>query len=256
MRHARGRFGVIGLVLALALGPAAAASSATARTLDNPNWSGYAAVACGSCAFRYVAATWKLSAVNCAASPLPVAWDDSWVGLDGLTSGSVEQVGTSAVCTNGQASYFAWWEMYPARPVIPRPPGDTPAMRPGDQITASVYYDSATRRWLLTLDDPAARLVISTWQPCPAGIECDNADAEVITEAPNAGATVPLADFGSTAYSSIRVTSRNGTRGSMASTGLWTVHPVNLVGLTTGHLLASPGPTTGEAFTDTWRAAQ
>lgn len=38
-----------------------------------------------------------------------------WVGIDGYSSGSVEQLGTHSDCVGkGRASYYAWWEMYPA----------------------------------------------------------------------------------------------------------------------------------------------
>lgn len=257
MRAGFGRV-VLAVMLSFALGTVAgsttatsAASSTTASTrpADNPNWSGYVAVACGTCRLRYVAAAWHLPAVNCAVTPF--GWADDWVGLDGFTSGSVEQVGTASICTPGQpVSYLAWWEMYPDSASI-----SWGTIRPGDLITASVYYDATSRRWWLDLLDHATGTAIHTGQPCPRSITCANVDAEAITEAPAAGHTVPLADFGSTGFSSIRVTSRNGTRGDMASNGLWSVVPVDLVG-STGRLLASPGPTTGAAFTVTWHAAQ
>ena len=41
-----------------------------------------------------------------------------WVGLDGYTSKSVEQLGTDSDCTNvNSPSYYAWYEMYPAASV-------------------------------------------------------------------------------------------------------------------------------------------
>jgi Peptidase A4 family len=247
--NARARLAAAALAVALAIGLAASGSATAAgqvRTLRSPNWSGYVAEACGTCKLRYVAAAWTLPAVNCAKSP-PIAWAEAWVGLDGIISGSVEQAGTASLCTNGQPSYFAWYQMYPDRPVL------FLGVSPGDLITASVFYDAAANRWQLALAD-RGRPVIAASQPCPAVIECGNVSAEVIMEAPNAGADVPLADFGTVAFTSIRVTSRNGTRGGMASNRLWTVYPVDLV---RGVTLAVPGPVrAGTSFTDTWLAAQ
>jgi hypothetical protein len=143
--------------------------------------------------------------------------------------------------------------MYPGgKPVI----AYSVPVRPGDLITASVYYDAAAGLWRLALDNKTTGRAVTASRPCPPGLRCGNADAEVITEAPSAGATVPLADFGTETYTAIAVTSRDGTRGSMENGRLWTVHPVGLIGAH-GAILASPGPVRrGTAFTDTWHAAQ
>ena len=240
------------LILAAACGTAPAEAGIA---LHSPNWSGYVAVACPACHLRYVAASWTVPAVNCAASP-PIAQAESWVGLDGWGSGTLEQAGTDSSCTDGRAAYYAWYQMYPAQPVVWYGPGRLSYdVNAGDQIRASVYYDATSGRWQLTVDDRTSGLAVTTSQPCPPGMHCGNADAEVIMEAPNLGANVPLADFGTVTYTGISVTSRDGTRGTMASNGLWTVRPVGLLGAT-GTMLATPGPVRGTAFTDTWNAAQ
>jgi len=41
-------------------------------------------------------------------------WVSLWVGLDGRYNGTVEQIGTEADGSGRQASYDAWFEMYPA----------------------------------------------------------------------------------------------------------------------------------------------
>jgi Peptidase A4 family len=232
-------------------GTAASAARNPAVVLHSPDWSGYVAVACGSCQLRYVTATWRQPPVNCSASP-PAAWADFWAGLDGWTSGSTEQAGVSADCTGGTPHYFAWYDMYPDAPVI----WYGVPVAPGNLITASVYHDAATGRWQLTIRDRTAGEAATVSQACPAVIRCDDADAEVITEAPDAGAVVPLADFGAVTYSAIAVTSRDGIRGSMTSNRLQAVHPADLAGAA-GTVLASPGPVSGGVtYTDTWHAAQ
>jgi len=249
--NVRARIAVLAAVaVALVLGIGTPVQAGTA--LHSPNWSGYVAVACSTCKLRYVAATWIQPAVNCADSP-SIAQAVSWVGLDGWTSGSVEQVGVIGSCTNGTPNYLAYYQMYPAQPAILY----SVPVDPGDLISASVYYNAATGLWQLTVDDQTAGASATTDQACPAGIVCADVDAEVIAEAPNAGANLPLADFGTETYSSIGITSRNGTRGGMESNRLWTVRPINLIGAT-GTVLASPGPVraAGTAFTDIWQAAQ
>src|SRR5947208_2422073 len=72
------------------------------------NWSGYAVT--GSGPYRSVSSSWTQPAVDC--SRTPNAYSSFWVGLDGDTTNSVEQTGTDADCSSGQAVYYGWYEMY------------------------------------------------------------------------------------------------------------------------------------------------
>ncbi len=40
-----------------------------------------------------------------------------WVGIDGYSSGSVEQDGTLVECYRDVAYYYTWWEMYPTNAI-------------------------------------------------------------------------------------------------------------------------------------------
>ena len=60
-----------------------------------------------------------------------------WVGIDGFTSGSVEQDGTLIECSGGRAFYFTWWEMFPTNSI--QVVGSS--VRPGDAISASVVQE-------------------------------------------------------------------------------------------------------------------
>jgi len=251
VNRVRARLGGIALAVLLMLGCGAGRAAASAP-LHSDNWSGYVAVACGSCKLRYVTATWRQPAISCAKTP-ENAWAYFWVGLDGWTSGSIEQTGTSGACNGGKPSYFAWYDMYPDNPAVL---GSVP-VRPGDLITASVYWNASTGRWYLTVSNRTTGASATAKQRCPASFQCGNASAEVVAEAPGgAPRTLPLADFGTVTYTTIAITSRNGTHGAMTDNSLWAVHPINLVG-NTGTILASPGPVRGgTAFTGTWHAAQ
>lgn len=239
----------LGYLAAAANSANGAASSAPVRTVTNDNWSGYVAVACPSCALRYVAASWRVPAVDCSRSPAH-SWAVAWAGLDGLTSGTVEQAGTYSICTDGRASYFAWWQMYPAVPSI------FGAVRPGDRIAASVYRPPGSASWRLAVADSTAGRAWSASAACPARLVCADADADVVIEAPAAGPTLPLARFGAVSFSGIAVTSRNGTRGTMRPGPLWSARRVVLTGAG-GRALAVPGQLDGpgRAFAVTWRAA-
>src|SRR5436309_10336672 len=90
------------------------------------NWSGYA-VTGGR--YTQVSSSWTVPPVSCAGT----AYSSFWVGLDGDTSGTVEQTGTDADCSGSTPRYYAWYEMYPKFPVNL---GGT--VRPGDHLSASV----------------------------------------------------------------------------------------------------------------------
>jgi hypothetical protein len=76
------------------------------------NWAGYSVNSTTNHAFTSVESTFTLPKVTCTSTG-----DTSfWVGFDGsqASSPSVEQIGASGDCTGRTASYYAWWEMYPA----------------------------------------------------------------------------------------------------------------------------------------------
>jgi hypothetical protein len=169
-----------------------------------------------------------------------------------VSDNTVEQVGTTASCSGGTASYLAFYEMFPLAPVA------FTGINPGDAISANVYYNATTQHWQLTLTDLTNGGSIATAQTCPSGSTCRNHSAEVITEAPSSssGSVLPLTEFGQVNNEAIQVTSLNGTHGSMVSNSLWTADTLNMVN-SSGSALATPGPAyAGQAFQVTWHAAQ
>jgi hypothetical protein len=80
---------------------------------DSTNWSGYAVT--GS-AFTTAKASWIIPTVTC--SKTPNTYSSFWVGIDGWTSSTVEQTGTDSDCNGSRASYYAWYEFYPAGSVL------------------------------------------------------------------------------------------------------------------------------------------
>ena len=159
--------------------------------VQSGNWAGYDAVGGG---FHSVTASWTQPSV------LPINTENSnssfWVGLDGDGSSSVEQCGTEAVDQYGIASYYAWYEMYPAPEVlIP-----DMAVTPGDAMTGSVTTDGAGN-FTLTLTDETTD-VTRVFHEFSASAK--DYSAEVIAEAPTNATTdtlFPLADFGTVDFS-------------------------------------------------------
>jgi Peptidase A4 family len=220
--------------------------------LQSTNWAGYADVTCGTCALRYVAASFTLPSLNCKNSP-DGSFASFFVGLDGIGDSTVEQIGTTSECSGGAASYLAFYEMFPLAPV------GFSGISPGDAISVAAYFNSVTNRWQLGLTDVTTGGTVATVQACPSGSACRNRSAEIITEAPSSagGSILPLADFGQAGFEAIQVTSRNGTHGALTSNSLWTADSLTMVNSTGNKMLAVPGPAYGgQAFQDTWRAAQ
>ncbi len=115
-------------------------------TTTSSNWAGYAAAtnlnnpATGS--VSYVAGSWKVPAVTGTGT----AYSAVWVGIDGYTSNTVEQIGTESDVASGTPSYYAWYEMYPQGYVtVPL------TISAGDSISASVSY--ASGQFTVTITD-------------------------------------------------------------------------------------------------------
>jgi Peptidase A4 family len=220
-------------------------------TATSGNWSGWGDAANKGVALRYVQSDWNVPSVDCAASTLgsgDFAYNSDWVGLDGFNSSTVEQTGTTAYCdTSGAATYYAWYEMYP------NPPVAFSGVAPGDAIDASVYFNGTS--YAISLKDvtTGSTLPVAS-QRCPSGSTCKNSSAEVIVEDPgNSAPTFGLADFGQANFTSSQVTSRNGTKGTLAAGSLWKATQISMDNSSNGDILATAGPLQGgAAFVDSW----
>lgn len=78
--------------------------------VTSSNWSGYAVTGADG-SVTNAKGSWVVPYVNCGATP--TAYASFWVGIDGYSSNTVEQIGTDSDCQNGSPSYYAWFEFYP-----------------------------------------------------------------------------------------------------------------------------------------------
>ena len=124
---------IIGKVVLPGLGSLLGGGLRHATAVQSANWAGYADT---NDTYNSVASSWTEPTVNCANSGggglggarlggglgglgglcsgrRPSAASAFWVGLDGYSSTSVEQIGTDSDCNSGKPSYYAWYEMYP-----------------------------------------------------------------------------------------------------------------------------------------------
>ena len=122
-------------------------------SLLSTNWSGYAAQSAST--FTDAVGSWVQPTATCA--PGSTTYSSFWVGIDGYSSDSVEQLGTDSDCVRGKPSYYAWWEMYPAgSSVLTGYP-----VNAGDTLTAEVARSGSSYKlslkssegWTLSLNE-------------------------------------------------------------------------------------------------------
>lgn len=93
--------------------PRVAAGGAT--ELGSFNWSGFADVEGGANTISSVSGHWVIPYVQCPSGNY--RYQDAiiaqWVGLDGFTDETVEQLGTATQCFEGVTYYYVWYEMFP-----------------------------------------------------------------------------------------------------------------------------------------------
>ena len=202
-------------------------------TVYSTNWSGYAATGrAGS--FRAVSASWIEPAARCDSRGNQYA--SFWVGLDGYSSQTVEQIGTDADCSGRAPVYYGWYEMYPGYPVYLLNP-----VGPGDRLSASVTF-SAFWTYTLVLRDLTRNWtkVITVNAPGLA-----RSSAEAITEAlSSSGGVLPLANFGTVSYSAATANGK-----SLGRQGPVRIVMVNDRGQAKD---ATSAITAGGAFSNTW----
>jgi hypothetical protein len=201
--------------------------------VQSTNWSGYADT---STTFSTVTGNWTEPSVSCSSGRTSYA--AFWVGIDGFTSGSVEQDGTLAECSRGRAFYFSWWEMYPTNAI--QVVGSSVA--PGDSIGSSVVRSGSSYTLKVT-DSTHPANSFTTTQSCSS---CANSSAEWIAEAPSgSGGVLPLANFHSWTLSGATVNS-----GVISS---FTDDEITMVN-SSGQVKAQPGSLngSGNGFSVTW----
>jgi hypothetical protein len=167
--------------------------------VESENWSGYAVT--GS-SFTQAKGSWTVPAVNC--SVTPNTYSSFWVGLDGYSSSTVEQIGTDSDCNGTSASYYAWYEFYPQGSFLI----SSVPISPGNRISAQVSYSGTQFTVTITNETRGGSYSKTTTVP-----GAKRSSAEWIAEAPcctRGGAILPLSDFG-TVYLGLDNTGVSGT---------------------------------------------
>jgi hypothetical protein len=120
------------------------------------NWSGYAVTSGG---YKSASASWTVPQVAFMSYPggPSVEASATWVGIGGLSTSDLIQLGTGQiVAPNGATTYYAWYELLPATQVpLPAPynvsPGD--AMSAALNCTANCTANNPNMTWRLSMTD-------------------------------------------------------------------------------------------------------
>jgi len=214
------------------------------------NWSGYAVASTSQ--FTEVAGSWVQPKATC--SSFGKTYAAFWVGLDGYTSSSVEQLGTDSDCTGlNSPSYYAWYEMYPAGSVdlsttqYPVKVGDTltgTVVRSGTSYTLSLQSSEGWNFSIVKTGSDAnssAEWIAEAPQICTLGIFCSNAK---------------LSNYGAMTFSA----SQAATGGALSPISSFTAasgpHAITMAS-SSGTVRAQPSAliSGGQSFSDTWKHA-
>jgi hypothetical protein len=217
-------------------------------TVTSSNWSGYAVQDASK--FTDVRGSWVQPAVTCHSSTAQYA--AFWAGIDGYSSDSVEQLGTDSDClSNNTASYYAWWEMYPANSV--ELSTSTYPVKAGDRLYADVSVSGTS--FTLTLESSEGWTFTTT----KTGSGLAQSSAELIAESPEiCGVTCKLAqhsDFGTVKFSAAQA-AVNGGADAPFSTYTADSGPHDIIAETSnGTVRAQPTSLSanGKAFNIAWK---
>jgi hypothetical protein len=201
------------------------------------NWSGYASI---NSTFSDVKGSWVQPAATCNGKS---TYSSFWVGLDGYSSSTVEQVGTEADCSHGEAVYYAWWEMFPnVSHTI-----SFFTVSPGVSYSAEVESAGGDNFTLTLSGGGNSPFTLTT----PLGFDPSLSSAEWIAEAPsmcsNSCRELPLTNFGTVNFSGASA------NGSAINDSAWDFDPLTMV-TSRGSVKAAPSSLnpTGAGFSVTW----
>jgi Peptidase A4 family len=205
------------------------------------NWSGYAAT---GQRFSDVKGSWVQPSVSCTSRRAQYA--SFWLGLDGYSSDTVEQIGADSDCQGrNRSSYYAWYEMYPSGSVeVPL------SVEPGDSLSAQVAVSGST--YTLTISDSRSG-IYATRQTLTGAA---NSSAEWIAESPEICSftctLASLADFGTLTFSNAAAA----TSGSRTEPiGAFPNSEEIVMETSNGTVRAQPSSLSvgGSVFSDTWK---
>lgn len=214
---------------------------------SSTNWSGYVAKTSAKSpkknSVSFVSGAWTVPTLS---STPDATYCSAWVGIDGDPSPTVEQIGTEHDWSSGSQQDYAWFEMYPnpSYEIVDFP------LTPGDTVAGVVSYLGSSVFQLMLINYTQQVFFIVPTKYTASG-SAKRQSAEWIMEAPSLSGILPLANFGTIAFSECSATI-SGVTGAIGDTH-WVHNAITMVGA--GNVTkATPSDLTngGSAFTVTW----
>jgi len=220
--------------------------------VSSTNWAGWA-VSTSKGSVTAVTGSWVVPKVQ-GSCPAKNQYSSFWVGIDGYSSNSVEQIGTDSDCQSGSPAYYAWFEFYPN----PSHLISALTIKPGNVISASVSF--ASGKFTVRITDLNTS---KSYSKSASVSSAARSSAEWIAEAPSSSSGVlPLADFGTVQFGN-QTTGVTGTCGATIGgttapigsfAGTQQITMINNAGTKTKASTSSLS-TSGTSFSVTWKSA-
>ena len=161
------------------------------RYSSSQNWCGYAVETDFGSPQNYavssVVGQWTIPGLT--ASTSANTYSSIWIGMDGYSSGTVEQIGTEQDWTSGSQQNYVWFEMYPksAYEIVGFP------IAPGEKFGAGVSFIGST--FVLSVTNFTQGVYYRVPTHYTKSRNARRSSAEWIVEAPYSGGILPLAHF-------------------------------------------------------------
>jgi hypothetical protein len=142
------------------------AASPTTTAYQSTNWAGY--LTSGS-KYTSVAASWIAPSPSATSASVESA-DGTWIGIGGVTSSDLIQVGTeNTVSASGIVTTAGFYELLPAGAQVT----SSLTVQPGNKLSASIIQTAATQ-WTISMTNLTTGQTfsksrgskLSGWQPC------------------------------------------------------------------------------------------
>ncbi|MDR3643327.1 MAG: G1 family endopeptidase [Candidatus Doudnabacteria bacterium] len=191
------------------------------------NWAGYTAAG-GS--FTGVTGSWVVPAPTASGN---FSADAEWIGIGGINSSDLIQVGTQTIFSGSQPAYQAWYETLPGASK-----NIAMTIKPGDQMSASIISNSSGQ-WTVSLADLSTGQNFQTVVPYASS----ESSAEWVVEMPTqvGSGFIPLDNFGAVSFSSATAI-KNGVTQTLSQLA---AQPLTMAS-TAQQVLASTGSINGD----------
>lgn len=211
----------------------------TTTSYLSTNWSGYLAAA-PQTDYTTVSGGWTVPTATSTLSR--AAYDAAWIGIGGVVSNDLIQVGTMNTVSHGHETSSAFYELLPRSATTI----SSLTIAPGDSMSASIAQ-TASGQWKITITDTTTGASFATTVAYNSSLS----SAEWIEEDPSSsfGSLLPLDTFSSVNFTGASTTVSHNSFTAAATDA----QPITLVAKSTRQPIATPSALSadGQSFTVT-----